>query len=73
MLINLGLVGPKAKANAVTDGEQVNIPVPDANRPSKTGAKLFFNQSPSGWRAKFNRVKVALVSGGRRRIIRAYQ
>lgn len=45
MLINLGLVGPKAKAKAETDGQQVNIPVHLAVRPSKAGAKNIFDRS----------------------------
>ena len=35
MLINVGLVGPKARQKCVVDGQQVNIPVPVVSRPSK--------------------------------------
>ena len=31
--IGVGLVGPKVRPKGVADGEQVNIPVPRANRP----------------------------------------
>lgn len=48
MLINLGLVGPKAKAKAETDGQQVNIPVLRVNRPSKAGARFIVELIPSG-------------------------
>ena len=34
MLINVGLVGPKARLKSVVDGQQVNIPVPVLYRPS---------------------------------------
>ena len=36
MLISVGLVGPKARLKSVVDGQQVNIPVPVLNRPSKS-------------------------------------
>jgi hypothetical protein len=65
MLINLGLVGPKAKAKAETDGQRVNIPVLHTDRPSKAGAKYFVDSNPSGRDDTFYRVKVALTSGGR--------
>ena len=48
MLINLGLVGPKGKAKAETDGQRVNIPVLYIDRPSKAGARLISDQIPSG-------------------------
>ena len=34
-IIGVGLVGPKARLKSVVDGQQVNIPVPVLNRPSK--------------------------------------
>lgn len=48
MLINLGLVGPKGKAKAETDGQRVNIPVLHTDRPSKAGAKYLVDSNPSG-------------------------
>jgi hypothetical protein len=36
-LIDLGLVGPKARLKSVTDGQQVNIPVQLVFRQSNTG------------------------------------
>ena len=36
-LIDLGLVGPKVRAKAVADGQQVNIPVQPNIRQSKKG------------------------------------
>ena len=64
MLINLGLVGPKAKAKAETDGQRVNIPVLYTDRPSKTGAKFLDDSIPSGRDDSIYGVKVALTSGG---------
>ena len=71
MLINLGLVGPKAKAKAETDGQRVNIPVLHTDRPSKTGARLIDDPIPSGKGDSIFRVKVALTSGGRWWLARA--
>ena len=35
MAINVGLVGPKARAKAVVDGHPVNIPEPEIFRPAR--------------------------------------
>ncbi len=49
MLISLGLVGPKARPKGVVDGQQVNIPVQDIFRPSKTGKTIFEIFIPLRW------------------------
>ena len=40
MVINVGLVGPKAYLKGEVDGQQVNIPVQHYNRKSESGCKL---------------------------------
>ena len=43
-LIRVGLVGPKARPEGVTDGEQVNIPVPPGSSDGGT---------QEGWSASY--------------------
>ena len=63
MLINLGLVGPKVKAKAAADGQQVNIPAHLDGRSSKTGSILFVISNPSGGEIMNGGENAALVSG----------
>ena len=44
-IIDRGLAGPKARPKGVVDGQQVNIPALQQDRPSETGARVFFNSS----------------------------
>ena len=39
-IIGVGLVGPKVRLKGVADGQQVNIPAPVLNRPSKLCSML---------------------------------
>ena len=62
-LIDLGLVGPKARLKSVTDGQQVNIPVQLVFRQSKTGTILIPISGTSVPEKGICRVKVALAQG----------
>jgi hypothetical protein len=62
-LIDLGLVGPKARLKSVTDGQQVNIPVQLVFRQSNTGTMSIPISGTSVPEKGILKVKVALAQG----------
>ena len=62
-LIDLGLVGPKARPKGVTDGQQVNIPVQLIFRQSNTGTIYIPISGTSVPEKGIYSVKVALAQG----------